>query len=425
MTKNAFILNFLKLYNMLWVLLLPLLKKNSRLKHGFEKRIKSNHLSKADIWIQAASAGEAYLACELIKNFTPKTPTQLLVTTITTQGRDILFAHLAKDAVHHNIQLKIEWFPFDIPKIIQHAVQKIQPQVMILLETEIWPALLFYLKQKQTKITIINARLSKSSFNLYKKTRFLWKPLSPDLICATSQKDAERYRQLFESSTIQTMSNIKFESITTDPTDRDNHENLSSIFPNTIPVTILASVRRQEEKDVLLLIKKIKQQFPNQTIALFPRHMHRIKAWEKHFIAQNLQFELKSRISTPVNKPSIILWDRFGELKSAYAYASVVFVGGSLKALGGQNFIEPAIFGIPTITGPYDDDFTWVGKDIYDQDIVIKKNNWQTVADTIIDVLKNPCDVTIKAKQTREYIQSRNNGTQQAWDKIYQLLTII
>ncbi|MCF6246478.1 MAG: 3-deoxy-D-manno-octulosonic acid transferase [Desulfobacula sp.] len=422
MTKNAFILNFLKLYNMLWVLLLPLLKKNSRLKHGFEKQIKADHLSRADIWIQAASAGEAYLACELIKTLIPKTPIRILITTITIQGREILTANLTQNTVHNNINLKIEWFPFDIPKTIQRAVQNIQPQVMILLETEIWPALLFYLKQKKTKIAIINARLSKGSFNLYRRTRMLWKHLSPDLICATSIRDANRYRQLFGSTTIQTMSNIKFETMKTDSTDKYIHKNLTQIFPGTLPVTILASVRRQEEKELILLIKRIKEQFPNQVIALFPRHMHRVKAWEKHFSNHKLQFDLRSRISTPATHPSIILWDRFVELKSAYAHASVGFVGGSLKPLGGQNFLEPAILGSTTITGPYNDDFAWVGKEIYDQKIVIKKKNWQTVADTIIEVLKRPCDRTKRAKQAREYIQSCKGGTQKACDNINNLL---
>ncbi len=419
MIKNAFILNFFKLYNMLWRLSLPFLKKNKRMRPGFENRIDSFHHTKADIWIQAASAGEAYLAANILKRLSPKTYLKILVTTTTSQGLDILRTRLTEKMIHKSIDLKIEWFPFDMPDTIKKTIKMINPRVMVLLETEIWPALLYFLKLNKTQIFIINARLSKNSYTHYLKTKFLWKHLSPDTILATSDQDAQRYEQVFEGAMVNTMPNIKFEAIdTADEDDVNTLKQIKKILPQTVPLTILASVRKQEEKEMVHILKNILKMVPNQIVAIFPRHMHRVRAWEKRLTSQNLNFHLRSKINSCVKNPCIILWDTFGELKTAYGLASVVFVGGSLKPLGGQNFIEPAIQGAVVVTGPYYDDFAWATNDIFKKGIVIKKNHWKAVARTITQALEKPGSRSDRKGLALEYLQSNQGGTQQACHEI-------
>jgi 3-deoxy-D-manno-octulosonic-acid transferase len=418
MTKNAFILNFFKLYNMLWRLSFPFLKKNKRLKLGFQKRITSLHHTKADIWIQAASAGEAYLAVTLLKTLKPPKKIKILVTATTTQGISLLNTRLKKKTISQLIDLKIEWFPFDSPDTIKEAVKAINPGIMVLLETEIWPALLYCLKENQTKIFILNARLSQKSFSHYMKTKILWKHLTPDYILATSRQDAKKYEQIFEKAMVKTMPNIKFESIETDTADFKPGKQIKKILSQTLPLTILASIRRQEEKDIVKLLKNIFKMFPNQVVAIFPRHMHRLLSWKNRLTSQNLNFYLRSKVNSPLIKPGIILWDTFGELKTAYGFASVVFVGGSLKPLGGQNFIEPAIQGAVTITGPYYDDFAWATDDIFKKGIVIKNDNWRAIAKTIVKTLKTPVNRPERKRLALEYLKSKQGGTRQACDEI-------
>ncbi|MCK5695470.1 MAG: 3-deoxy-D-manno-octulosonic acid transferase [Desulfobacula sp.] len=418
MSKNAFILNFFKLYNILWSLSLPFLKKNKRLRLGFQQRITFFHHTKADIWIQAASAGEASLAVTLLKTLKPKTRMRVLVTSTTSQGITLLKARLTKKTISTLIDLKIEWFPFDSPHIIKEAIKIINPRIMVLLETEIWPALLYFLKKNQTKIYIINARLSQKSFNHYMKTKFLWKHLAPDYILATSRQDAGRYEQIFERTIVKTMLNIKFEFIETDTPDLNLREQIKKVLPQTLSLTILASVRRQEEKNIIKLLKNILMTFPNQIVAIFPRHMHRLNSWKKLLISQNLNFHLRSGISSPLTGPGIILWDTFGELKTAYGFACVVFVGGSLEPLGGQNFLEPAVQGAVTVTGPYYDDFAWAANDIFKKGIVIKKDNWETVARTIIKTLETPVNRSECKQLALEYLKSNQGGTRQVCDEL-------
>jgi len=418
MTKNAFILNFFKFYNILWRVSLPFLKKNRRLKSGFEKRIDPFHHTKADIWIQAASAGEAYLAANILKRLSPKTNLKVLVTATTSQGINILQTRLTRETISQFIDLKIKWFPFDMPDTIKKTIKIINPRVMVLLETEIWPALLYYLKQNKTRIFIINARLSKNSYTHYLKTKFLWKHLTPDKILATSDQDAQRYEQVFEGAMVNTMPNIKFESIDTDEADVNTLKQIKNILPKTLPLTILASTRKQEEKQMVHIIKNILKMFPNQVIAIFPRHMHRVRAWEKRLTSQNLNFNLRSKINSCRKNPCIILWDTFGELKTAYGLAEVVFVGGSLKPLGGQNFIEPAIQGAVIVTGPYYDDFAWATNNIFKKGIVIKKNHWKAISQTIIETLEKPVNRSDRKRLALEYLKSNQGGTQQACDEI-------
>ncbi len=418
MIKNAFILNFLKLYNMLWKLTRPFLKKNKRLRLGFNKRSTSTHHTKADIWIQAASAGEAYLAVNIIKTLEPAVEIKVLVTSMTSQGMDILKKDLVPNHISKKIDLKIEWFPFDMPDVVKGVVKKIDPKIMVLLETEIWPALLYYLKKNQTRILIINARLSKKSFSHYMKTQFLWKHLGPHTILATSKQDAQRYKKVFMTSRVGTMSNIKFETIKTDRVESDRKKIIKSILPSHKPLTILASIRKKEEKEMTLLIKEILLAFPDQVVAIFPRHMHRISALQKHLNALDLTFVLRSQITEPVIGPGIILWDTFGELQTAYGFASVVFVGGSLKPLGGQNFLEPVIQGAVTITGPYYDDFAWVTDDIFNKSIVLKKDNRMAIAKAILKTLEFPIGKSALKHKAQNYIKSHRGGTCQACNEI-------
>ncbi len=415
MTKNAFIPNFLKVYNIAWKLALPFLKKNQRLDAGFSYRTGWAHHTRADLWIQAASAGEASLAVNIIQALEPCAPVKILVTTTTAQGMEILESGLAGTQRKNASDLCIQWFPFDAPFIIEKTVKAVAPRVMVLLETEIWPGLLFSLKQNNSRTMIINARMSAKSFSRYLKTKFLWNHLGPDLVMAVSERDRTRYKTVFEHSRTMVMPNIKFDCLETGSSD-------TSLCIQGLPLTILASIRQQEETQVLDILKTILKKFPDQAVAVFPRHMHRIEAWKNHLKSENMKFQMRSDTQFPLSQPCIILWDRFGELKAAYASAKAVFVGGSLKPLGGQNFLEPAISGAVTVTGPYYDDFAWAGREIFTKNIVLRKNTWQEVAQTILYALKRPEDKESLRQRATEYIVSRQGGTKLACARILNAL---
>jgi 3-deoxy-D-manno-octulosonic-acid transferase len=422
-TKNAFILNFFKLYNMLWGVCLPLLKRNKRLKQGFDRRIHTSHLNRADIWIQAASAGEAYLAVRLVQQLVVSKPTLVLVTSITAQGMDILKKNLVNHTYDPNIKLTIEWFIFDRPAIVKKAVSAVSPKIMVLLETELWPALLFYLKNKSARIFIVNARLSQKSFHVYMKTRFIWKYLAPDYILATSDTDKKRYIKMFANARVDTMPNIKFETLAPDETaprvssGAKGRKHLKDILPDQLPLTVMASIRKKEERLVAGMIKNLMISYPDQVVAVFPRHMDRLKAWQTHFKRLSLGFLLRSELKQPVNQPGIILWDAFGELKTVYGSARIVFVGGSLKPYGGQNFIEPVLEGAATVIGPYYDDFIWA-QQLINARLVATHDGSEDVCQAILSELNQPGSRHARIDSVRKLIKNHLGGARLVCHKI-------
>jgi len=407
-------LTALRLYDFIWRLCIPLLRFNSRLKDGYDSRCSGNNLKPADIWIQAASAGEAYLAWSLLENLKPDQPLNILITTNTRQGLDII--KKAIDAIvpdNSRISADCAFTPFDRPVIMEGAVSKINPKLMILLETEIWPGLLFALKKSKRKIIIINGRLTNKSLGRYMLWPSFWRALRPDKILAISEADANRFAELFGKDTVQTMHNIKFDRLNTMVEKKDNP--LKSFLPKASPVLVLGSVRKEEEKQIINIVTDIQLKVPETIIALFPRHMHRIDFWKHTLNRLNVNWKLRSELTEkPVNNGTIVLWDTFGELSLAYALAKAVFVGGSLAPLGGQNFLEPMIFGITPVIGPFWDNFAWVGEAIFKQGLAIKADNWQSVVSELADQLQGPIPSDQHQEAAICYITDRKGGTAQA-----------
>jgi len=416
------ILLALKLYDTLWRVCIPLLRLNSRLKDGYGTRCTGDKLKPADIWIQAASAGEAYLALSLIDNMHSADPIHILVTTNTRQGLDIIKKAIEAKSINQ-ITVESAYIPFDRPALMDKVVQHIGPKLMILLETEIWPGLLFALKKNNVRTIIINGRVTPKSLKGYMRWPSLWETLCPDKILAISDDDAYRFATLFGQNKVQKMSNIKFDRLNTILQDTNNP--LKMFIPELTPFLVLGSVRQPEENQVENILLKIRSSVPETIIGLFPRHMHRIKYWEQALVKLDIQWKRRSEL-TSINVPAgtVIIWDTFGELNAAYALAKSVFVGGSLAPLGGQNFLEPMIYGIKPVIGPSWENFAWVGNDIFKQGLAITTTSWQSVASELIGQLRqtNP-DSDQQQKAAIRYIEERKGGTLQACNLISELLT--
>ncbi len=427
MIKSTHIPNFLKFYNILWWIALPFLRRNKRLAPTFDKRLSASHLTPADIWIQAASAGESFLSLSILKQMSAESPIRVLLTATTDQGIEILKKGIAQDPPHPSIHATVTVFPFDMIHTVTAAVRAINPQIMVLLETELWPALLHALKKNNTHIQILNARMSAKSLRHYKLIRKMWRSLSPDKVLAISPEDAKRYGQIFPKTLISTMDNIKFDMITPwEKNGRNGHASaaIGKVIPRDLPLSIIASIRREEESDLIHLIQHLQKKFPEQTIAVFTRHMHRIPPVLKQMKNHGLSPVLRSELTEPLKGPGLILWDRFGELRAAYAHASTVFVGGSLRPLGGQNFLEPVVLGIPTTIGPHWKNFTWIGEQIFDIGVVTQCSNWKSIADTMVSHLKSLPDITQLSQKTADYIHTRRGGSKTAAQSILDSLLL-
>ncbi len=412
MRRNFFQSLGFGVYELAWRLAVPFLRRNPRLAEGFEQRILQTELPRADIWIQAASGGEAYLARELLRQLITERHLAILLTTNTRQGMDILEQAVRNLGPEQRMRVHLSYFPFDRPGLMRKAVRQVRPQAAVFLETELWPGLLAALKTYGSRILVINGRIRPRSLQHYRIWPSLWRHLRPDRVLAISPEDARRFGVLFGAEQTGEMSNIKFDRMLSSPPGEI--PSLQSIMPPEHSFLVLGSVRQEEEPEIEKIIRHIRHHCPDTVIGLFPRHLHRLDAWQERLRRSGMAYSLRSRTDAPVSGGTILLWDTFGELAPAYQRADAAFIGGSLAPLGGQNFMEPLMYGVVPVIGPSWYNFSWVGRDIIDQGLLRVGEEWRRVAEMLTDSLKNPQNRDEVCDAFRDFLRNRQGGTVQA-----------
>jgi 3-deoxy-D-manno-octulosonic-acid transferase len=413
------------LYSLAWRIGLPFLQLNRRLSEGYSQRCFKSHLpTPADLWMQAASVGESFLAIELLKQLRPGRPTRVLVTTNTRQGVEVLERSLGKNiAVDQNLSTAAAYFPFDKPDIMNRAVAHIAPRVAVLLESEIWPAHLAALKQSGSAILVINGRMTERSLKKYSLWPSFWHRLRPDRILAISSEDALRFGRLFGAERVEVMSNIKFDRLDFDSEPSAKPNPLIPLFLPETKLVVLGSIRGTEEKPVREMLLELQRKEPEVVTGLFPRHVERVSRWSSFLNDRRIPWQLRSRIDQPVNPGSVVLWDTFGELDYAYQLAVAAFLGGSLRPLRGQNFLEPLASGIRPVIGPSWEDFHWVGTDIIESGLVRVAQDWKEAAGLLVEDVARPAAREEIRQRTRAYVRHRQGGSAQACRLILEYLS--
>jgi len=405
----------LTIYGWLWRAATPLLCRNNRLKEGLPQRLgKPFPEGPFDIWIQAASAGESYLATMILDHLGSHFPYSILVTTNTRQGKDIIEGHIDhRPDLSEGSRRTSAYFPFDQPSLMAAAVRAIRPGLMILLETEIWPGLMKALKTAGIPVIILNARMRASSLRHYRLWPGIWKALAPDRILAVSEEDADRYACLYGTECVAVMPNMKFDRISADLAATSANP-INDLIPKGVPMVVLGSIRREEEDAVLQMIRYLLDHNHAYVIGLFPRHMHRVTSWKSRLEGAGIVCRLRSRTLSPAAPGSVLLWDVFGELAHAYAVASAAFVGGTLAPLGGQNFLEPLTCGIIPTIGPSWETFEWVGKDLFSKGLVRVADDWRNAAETLLEQTTSPPPRDAVKNDLEDYLREHRGGTAMA-----------
>ena len=409
---------FSLIYGLLWTLALPFLFISRRLRKGWRQRMGWDIPQKTyDIWMQAASGGEAYLAVEIIKGL-QDAQRSILVTTNTEQGLDILRTNL-----HHcgcTPQPDIRLCPLDHPLIVNRFMARITPKLMVLLETEIWPSLLLACARRNCPVLLANGRLSTRSLAGYLPVQTILRHMAPTTIMAVSPRDMRRFATVFGPDTTLSMPNIKFDRILDQKPITYVTNPLSRFFKPGSRLIVLGSVREEEEPAIKQVVTRILTDHPTTIVALVPRHMHRLQAWKDFLQTSGKSWHLRSTLERYVKPGSIVLWDVFGELSSVYALAKNVFVGGSLAPLGGQNFLEPLAQGVSPIIGPFWKNFHWVGHEIIDNGLVRMVHN----ADELATALSLPPKKSreIVRTQADTYLNAHKGGTEMVCRQIETIL---
>lgn len=355
---------FLVCYSLLWLMAVPFLFFVKRLRPvNWQRFGLSMPAGPFRLWIQASSVGEAKLAVKLISKMPEHQKKHILVTTNTAQGMQTLQNNI-------NPQVSLAYFPFDMIFFLIPALHVIKPEKILLMETEIWPGLLWLSKIKSIPVIIGNARMSLKSFCRYLSISSVLERLNPHTIAAVSELDKFRFARIFPSSAVSVMPNIKFDILRETKAQTSAHNRLSSLFSSNRKLIVLGSIRRQEEHLIQWLINQIVNNHNEIDIALFPRHMTRLEHWDLFLSHNKITWTKRTSLTSSDSHCRVILWDKFGEMLDAYGLAENVYVGGSLIPCGGQNFLEPVSQGVVPCVGPYWNNFNWVGKKVFDYGLV-------------------------------------------------------
>jgi 3-deoxy-D-manno-octulosonic-acid transferase len=432
----------LSCYNLLWKLARPFLRRHKRLGEDFSRRLlPSDWPGLADpggasppyrLWLHAASGGEAYLALELLRKLSGEgapSERRILCTSCTRQGLEILRQARREETRSKKYGPGVDYLPLDEPDLMDRAVYRVfgankgEPRVLGLLETEIWPGLLWACRKHGVSVLVLNGRMSAASLRGYRLLRAGLRRCAPAEILAVSREDLERFRALFgggegdfeEPRRYSLMPNIKFDRIRPAAGGPDEE----GLFPR--PLLALASVREEEEALLLPLISRLLSAAPQCCLVLAPRHLHRLEAWEKHLAGLKLDYTRRSAGLSP-GPGRVLLWDSFGELDLLYRLASAVFVGGSLAPLGGQNFLEPMSQGLVPCIGPFWDNFAWAGKEIFELGLARQARDAGELGSLLLEQLENPPPREEVKTRLAAYLRPRQGGTLRAAESLERAL---
>ena len=343
---------------------IPALKVRDRLagknRPRFRDRLARDlpELAAGGIWLQAVSVGEVELARRLvaeIQNCGPEVPLLLSATTAT--GLDLAQRTLGG-------VLPVIPCPLDLPPPVTRVLETARPRAVVLVETELWPELLHQSARRGIPVAVVNARLSEGSFARYHRVTGLLEPLLEPLalVLARTQADAERFASLGVAAERITVSgNVKYDL----EADQRPLEWADSVrrAAGGRPILVAGSTMEGEEAQVLDAAARLSASGGAPFLILAPRHPERFDTVAQLLIERGLVFSRRSSGKAPPDGADAFLIDTIGELARAYQLAAVAFIGGSLVPTGGHNPLEPAVWGVPVLSGPHVHNF----REVYDE----------------------------------------------------------
>ena len=349
-------------YSLLFYLLTPFiflrLLWRSRRAVGYRKRwgerlgyVTPIAASSQVIWVHSVSVGETLAAVPMIKALQQRYPDALLaVTTMTPTGSARVKAEFC-DSVYH------VYAPYDLPCAVNRFLRRVRPQLLVIMETELWPNLIHCCRQHGTPVVVANARLSEKSAEGYRRFSALTAPMLAmvNRVAAQHVDDGARFRSLGLSDEQLTITgNIKFDLSIDEPLKQRAGE-LRAEWRGREgrPVWLVASTHAGEEEIVLRAFRQLLTVFPSLLLVLVPRHPERFQDVAQLCEAHRFRTVKRSLGDVPGEGDQILLGDTMGELLLFFGACDIAFVGGSLVPVGGHNLIEPAAWQKPVLSGPH------------------------------------------------------------------------
>lgn len=313
------------------------------------------------VWFHAVSVGEVLAAAPIIEQLMAQRDCVVLVTTTTPTGaREVqrLFGGLVDHA----------WAPIDAGLVVRRFFNHWRPELLALVETEVWPNIVSEAKGRSIPVLLVNARMSKRSARGYAKIGCVFNGVFDALDCVVchGRADARRLVALgVKPSAVAMVESVKFEIDVKSRRDKAASMATELSIPVHRPVVVAGSIHPEEQRILLDAMALVWLKHPTVLFVIAPRHLHSVKALTQALTDRAVDYVLRSGAEGGLSDATgVVVLDTFGELASVYALALTAIIGGTLFDRGGHNPLEAIALGVPVIVGPSTFNFAHIYKEL-------------------------------------------------------------
>jgi len=382
-------------------------------------------------WLHAVSVGEVNIALKLALALRALEPDlHCVLTTTTTTG----FA-LANQSVPSWIE--VMYTPLDYWPIMRRAFAVIRPVRIVLVEAEVWPNLAAEADARRVPLVLVNARLSPRSEQRYRRFRVFVAPTFRrlDLVCVPEGEDIDRWAALgVPRDRIRVTGSIKYDPEGFDHTMEAERSgevvatSLRHVSPVLNPdraVLFGGSTHRGEEEILTTIFLRLRQQFPSLQLFIAPRHVERLREIRSQLAALPLRVAPASEVAIDRESDAdCVLLDTTGELQRWYDIATVVFVGKSLTAHGGQNPVEPIMAGKPVVFGPHMENFGMLARTLVSRKAAIQVRDADSLERAIVELLQDTEARQRLVQNAREVLSTHKGATERAAALVHEVHSV-
>lgn len=357
-------------------------------------------------WIHACSVGETSVALRCMTELRAVRPDlQFTLTTQTPEGHALAAARLARPD-------DVQWFPFDTRSAVRRAFDRIRPEFVILVEVELWPNHLRAAQERDVPVFVINARLTDREQRRYRLAAVLMRRAFavPRLVCAQTADDAARFTALGAGRVV-VAGNMKFDPL---PAATGSPDAAAATTLRDRTVLLGASTHEGEEEVLLDVFQATKRKQTDLVLVLAPRHPQRAAK----IAAMARRRGLGVSFASAPRAADCVVVDTIGELPGLYAHATLAFVGKSLTARGGQNFLEAVAGGCPVIFGPHMENFTEAADLFLAEDAVTQIADARALGESVAELLAAPERRAALAAKASSLLERHRGATRRTVERI-------
>jgi 3-deoxy-D-manno-octulosonic-acid transferase len=370
------------------------------------------------LWIHAVSVGEVQAAVPLVRALrSGGRDLRIVVTTTTPTGQERVRQALGNSVLHR-------YAPYDLPAAVRRFLARVRPQLVIIMETELWPNILHQCSRQRIPVLLANARLSERSAASYRRVASTARQMLAGVSCIAAQtrQDAARLVSLgARPDRVRVTGNTKFD-VRLPASLSEEAQVLRRCFGVDRGVWIAASTHDGEEQQVLKAFETVREALPDSLLVLVPRHPDR--AASVATLARRSGHVTAMRSESPAScaDASVFIGDTLGELPLFYAASDVAFVGGSLVQEGGHNMLEPAALGVPVIFGPHVHDVVEISERLTQAGAGRKVDDHGELGAAVVEYMQDANLRHVAGQRGREFVEENRGALNLVMELVDELM---